>query len=68
MNKRRNYRILWWTLILGSLVLDLIRGRMEPGAAREIVRYIGVVMLAVAVVQLVVVRAKPKVLKDGEQQ
>ena len=64
MNKRRNYRILWWALILGSLMLDLIRVRMDPGAGRDIVRYVGVGMLVSAVVQLVIYRAKPNAFGD----
>jgi len=64
MNKRKNYRILLWLMILGSLILDMIRVRMEPGAGRDIVRYVGVGMLVLAVVQLAIVRAKPKVMED----
>ena len=64
MNNRTNYRILLWVLILGSLVLDLIRVRMAPGAPREVVRYVGIAMLVAAVVQMVIVRAKPNAFKD----
>jgi|GEM_PF-1742805 len=62
MNKRRNYRILWWALILGSIILDLVGTRMDQGA-RDVLRYVGAAMLAVGVVPLVV-RAKPKVMED----
>ena len=51
-------------MILASLVLDIIRVRMDPGPAREIVRWAGVGMLAAAVVQLTIFRAKPKAFED----
>jgi hypothetical protein len=63
MNKRRNYRILWWALILGSFILDLVATRMDQGAGGDVLRYVGAVMIAVGVVPLVV-RAKPKVMED----
>jgi len=51
-------------MLLGSLILDMIRVRMNPGPAREIVRYVGVGILVAAVVQLVVFRAKPSAFRD----
>jgi len=62
MNKRRNYRILWWALILGSFILDLVGTRMDQDTG-DVLRYVGAAMIAVGVVPLVI-RAKPKVMEE----
>jgi len=62
MNKRRNYRILWWALILGSFMLDLVGTRMDQDTG-DVLRYVGAAMIAVGVVPLVI-RAKPKVMEE----
>ena len=62
MNKRRNYRILWWALILGSFMLDLVGTRMDQDTG-DVLRYVGAAMIAVGVVPLVI-RARPKVMEE----